>query len=428
MLLSLAPHNKVNNKANSQQPARKGWLDKYWLLAAVVLVAALGALVLNWNSDDNTMPGSGNTVSTAGMTNTAASLSSDAANPQNTQAGTPLTAEQRAAQLIELQKRLALAEQTYAEYKINTKYPQGSRPISEHPDQVYPNRPVEESRALRKTDGTFDPTVNVKTTQTRVFVANKESVVFSLTAVDKSGKILPVFVSRAVAIGIASPDQRAGAQVTMQFSDDGANGDASGGDGAYSATLNPGATGLANFNGTIRTDVKFNVGDRSGLLFFDIIYTPETPATWTGGIRDAQEEGSLNFYLKANVNQAGRYIINGRVDDAAGKPFALLNFNNALQAGPQEIKLSLFGKLLSDQKPVFPLTLRDVDGYLLKDNTDPDRALMPRLQGTVHVTKKYTAASFSTAEDESEQRTRNLTELAKDVNQAKTALDEIKGK
>lgn len=416
----------MNNKLNKQPPARKAWLGKYRLLTAAVLVTALGALALNWNSDESVTPGSGNTESTAGMSNTAASLSSDAAKPQNTQAGTPLTAEQRAAQIIEFQKRLTEAERTFAEYKKNTKYPQESRPINEHPDQIYPNRPIEEARALRKTDGTFDPTVNVKTTQTRVFVANKESVVFSITAVDKSGKVLPVFVNGAVATGIANPGQRAGAQVTMQFTDDGANGDATAGDGASSATLNPSVTGLANFSGTIRTDVKFNVGDRSGLLFFDIIYTPETPATWTGGIRDALEAGSLNFYLKANVNQAGRYIITGRVDDAAGKPFALLNFNDALQAGPQEIKLSLFGKLLSDQKPVFPLTLRDVDGYLFKENTDPDRALMPRLAGSVHVTKKYDAAKFSTAEFESEQRTRYLTEFAKDVNEAKNALDELK--
>ena len=415
------------NNAKNQPSPRKGWLGKYWQLAAVGLVSALVVGAWSLNANDSVAPESLTVASADEKINTAVSFSASTAKANNTQV-TRLTPEQRAALILELQNRLKEAEQAYASYKINTKYPLESRLFSENPDQIYPNRPIEELNPLRKTDGTIDPTVNVKSTQTRVFVANKESVVFSITAVDKSGKILPLFVNRAVAVGAPAPGQRAGAQVTMLFSDDGSNGDASAGDGVYSATLNPSTSGLANFNGTIRTDVRFTVRDSSASLLFDIIYTPETPATWTGAIRDVQEAGSLNFYLKANVNQGGRYLINGRVDDATGKPLALLSFNEILPTGPQEIKLSLFGKLLTDQQPAFPLTLRDVDGYLLKENTDPDRALMPRLEGSVHVTKKYVAASFSPAESESEQRTRNLTELAKDVNLAKTALNEVEGK
>ena len=65
-----------------------------------------------------------------------------------------------------------------------------------------------------------------------------------------------------------------------------------------------------------------------------------------------------------------------------------------LPAGLQQIKLTVFGKLLRDLKPSFPLTLRDVDGYLLKENTHPDRALLPRLMGTVHVSKAYSLNGF----------------------------------
>ena len=75
----------------------------------------------------------------------------------------------------------------------------------------------------------------------------------------------------------------------------------------------------------------------------------------------------MNFYLKAQVRDAGRYVVTGRVDDAKGQPFALISFNDELSAGPKEIKLNLFGKLLIDEKPAFPLTLRDVDGFLLKE-------------------------------------------------------------
>jgi hypothetical protein len=155
---------------------------------------------------------------------------------------------------------------------------------------------------------------------------------------------------------------------------------------------------------------------------FDVIYSPELPATWTGQIREANENGSLNFYLKAEVREPGRYIVTGRVDDARGKPFALVSFNDLLGPGPNEVKLTMFGKLLRDGDTALPLTLRDVDGYLLKENTDPDRALMPRLEGKTYVSKSYPLKNFSDAEWQSEERTRHLTEFARDLKQARADL------
>jgi hypothetical protein len=118
----------------------------------------------------------------------------------------------------------------------------------------------------------------------------------------------------------------------------------------------------------------------------------------------------------------GRYVISGRVDDARGKPFALLTFNDVLGPGPNEIRLTMFGKLMRDQEAALPLTLRDVDGYLLKENTDPDRALLPRLEGKILTSKNHPLKSFSDAEWQSEERTRYLTEFAKDLKLAKSEL------
>ena len=70
-----------------------------------------------------------------------------------------------------------------------------------------------------------------------------------------------------------------------------------------------------------------------------------------------------------------------------------------------------------------PLILRDVDGYLLKENADPDRALMPRLEGKVFTSKKHPLTGFSDAEWQSEERTRYLTEFTKDVKLAKSELE-----
>jgi hypothetical protein len=211
----------------------------------------------------------------------------------------------------------------------------------------------------------------------------------------------------------------------MTFSDDGTSGDASPGDGTFTGVLTPSSTGLAGFNGTVRVEVRYNVGDKPGTVLFDLIYTSEIPAQWNGPIREAVEDGSLNFYLKADVRIAGRYIVSGRVDDARGKPFALVSFNDVLSPGPNEIRLTVFGKLMRDQEPAFPLTLRDVDAYLLKEDTDPDRALMPRIQGTAYVSKDYSPKKFSDNEWQSEERSRYLTELGKDVGLAKQALEKF---
>ena len=82
----------------------------------------------------------------------------------------------------------------------------------------------------------------------------------------------------------------------------------------------------------------------------------------------------------------------------------------------------MFGKLLRDQEPAFPLTLRDVDGYLLKENTDPDRALLPRLEGKVATAKAHPAKDFSDAEWQGEERSRYLAEFGRDLSAARAAL------
>jgi hypothetical protein len=234
--------------------------------------------------------------------------------------------------------------------------------------------------------------------------------------------VLPLVITRAQARGITYGANRPTPLVTVPFADDGAGLDTAANDGSYAGVLAPGQTGLAGFNGTIRTEVRHNVGGKSGAVLFDVIYTPELPAVWTGPVREAVENGSLSFYLKAEVRMPGRYVINGRVDDARGKPFALLTFNDVLGPGPNEIRLTVFGKLMRDQDAAMPLTLRDVDGYLLKENADPDRALMPRLGGRVHTSKAYAVNGFSDAEWQSEERSRYLTEFSKDLAEARGRL------
>lgn len=314
----------------------------------------------------------------------------------------------------QLRENYQLAERTLCSYEQASQYPPGARPMAQQADQAYPNRPVLETNPMRLDGGATDSGVLLQTSQSRVHMAAGEAVTFSLHALDPNGATLALVITRAVSGAIRYGATRAQAPVALAFSDDGA--------GTFSAVLAPAQTGLAGVDGTIRTRVEYSVNGKSGSVAFDVIYSPLLPAVWTGAVREARENGALNFYLKAEVRSAGRYIVSGRLDDAQGRPFALLTFNDLLPSGPNEVRLSAFGKLLRDGEPALPLTLRDVDGYLLRENADPDRALMPRLEGKVATSRSYPLNSFSDAPYEGEERGRYLTELGKDVRLARAAL------
>ena len=330
-------------------------------------------------------------------------------------------------QLALWSQRLSRAEEVLENYRKQTAYPFESRPAREHADQMYPNRPIVEDSRLKNPGQKPSEGVRIRTSQERVYVAGSETVLFTVNAMDMQGNPLPLAVTRAIAHDPpldGKPSKRN--SITVPFNDDGANGDVVASDTVVSARLNPATQGFANHAGTIRVELNLKVNDESGYVFFDIFYTPDPPAVWSGGIREVVESGSLNFYLRAQVRDAGRYVITGRIDDAKGQPFALITFNDELAAGAREVKLNLFGKLLADEKPAFPLTLRDVDGFLLKPDTDPDRALMPRLLGRLLVTKSYALSSFSETEWNSEERARYLAEYGKDVESARAHLEHVR--
>jgi hypothetical protein len=313
--------------------------------------------------------------------------------------------------------RLALAEELLCSYQDASKYPFTSRPIAEHPDQVRPNRPVVELRAMQARDGSRDAKIRVRTGQSRVFMAAAESVVFDIAATDADGQRLALQVERAVARGLPGERELVAPQVVLVM--DGA------GVGQASGVLSPAATEFAGFAGTIRTEIEYRVAGRTGVAWLDVFYSPEVPATWSGQIQETVEDGSLVFAMTAQVAAPGRYLVSARVDDARGEPFALLTFNDLLGAGEQVVRLRLHGRLIHDLAPTFPLRLRDIDAFLLREDTDPDRALMPRIAGEAHVTRMHGLAEFSDAEWQSEERTRYLTEMSRDVEQARAELAEL---
>ncbi|RQP23643.1 hypothetical protein DZC73_16050 [Albitalea terrae] len=395
-----------------------------WWLAPTMLVAAW----IIWGSVD-AAPQVAAAVVTSSAIPPEGAKASATSTPAAAAPAVPFSAsgiQARQDQRAVWQQRLERAKEALQAYDRSTRYPFESQPASDHVDQMRPNDPVVEDHALRQQDGKAADGVRLRTTQERIFVQGNESVKFTVSVVDRNGMALPLRVVRANAHEVPAPNTASlFPDVPMNFNDDGMAGDLVPSDKIYSAQLQPAQQGFGGLFGQIRVELALQYGGQQGFTYFDVMYTPEPPATWSGGVREAMEDGSLNLYLKANVKEAGRYVITGRIDDANGKPFALLTFNDEVAAGSQDIKLTVFGKLVRDAKPAFPLTLRDVDGFLLRPDAFPDRRLMPRIAGVVHTSKSYPLTSFSDTSWTSEERQRYLTELNKDLSNAQDHVDQL---
>ncbi len=339
----------------------------------------------------------------------------------------PLGQAERAEQRALWQVRLDRARQALDGYRAAAQYPHESRPIEEHPDQVRPFEPIAEERALRMPGGgSAAQGVRLRTTQERVFVSGMESSRITLTLTDEAGRLLPLRVTRAMLKEVTAPDQTARtAEVALDVNDAGRQGDTVAGDGTLTALMQPGAQGFGSFAGTVRLEMYLDHAGQPGFIYFDLVYSPEQAATWLPGVREAAGPGGLDFFVKAQVLLPGRYVVSGRVDDNRGRPLALVQFNGEVGKGETEFRLPVFGKLIRDRQPEFPLVLRDVEAFLLKPDAFPDRVMLPRLPGVLHRSRSYALASFSAAEWDSEERRRYLAEFGKDVAEAEQKLRQL---
>ncbi|XXF79463.1 hypothetical protein P2318_06840 [Myxococcaceae bacterium GXIMD 01537] len=328
---------------------------------------------------------------------------------------------EREAQRELWEKRLARAQHALDAYRESTRYPPNSRPAREQTDTMEPAAPERTRSLSRDRDD-----VQLRLQQDRVFVAGDEVVTFSVACENAVKEPLPCQVSAGMAHEaehVAGSGQIA--PVPLAFVDDGTEGDARAGDGTYSARFQPSRQGFPLYSGTLRVDFRVQSGSAQGSAFFDIIYTGAPPATFTGQVREVEEQGSLQLYVGLQVRKPGRYVVTGRVDDESGVPFAYLEFNEELEPGQREAKLTVFGKLIRDEAPTFPLKLRDVEGFLLKEMGDPDRELMAARRGYLHTTREYPPSAFSADEWQGEPRSKYLDEFTKDVNEAQQELDKL---
>ena len=305
-----------------------------------------------------------------------------------------------------LQQQVRLADHTYCSYLQHTRYPHGSRPAGHHPDQLYPNQPVLDAQPMRIDGAGSDAAILLHTSQSRVYLAAGEAVAFSVHASGAGGNPVALVVTSALAQGMTYGASRAAPRVNLAFA--GAD------DGVWSASLAPSEGPLTDFHGTIRIEVRYSAAGRKGFVLFDVVHSPAAPAVWAGPVGEGVEAGALRFTLPLDVREAGRYVVSGRIDDARGRPFALASFNEVLGPGRQAVTLDVFGALLHDGAPAMPLRLRDVEGYLLREDRDPDRLLLPRREGKVFDSRTRSLDGIPDDEWQSEERSRYLAEYAQD--------------
>lgn len=409
------------DRCAARQRGRIAW---GWSLALAVALVALGTW---W------MSGGSEPMSSGARSSIAAPLSASAASASmpalrtvpgatSAPAGAPLSPigeAQRREQLALWQGRLERARQALDGYLAAAQYPHESRPAQEQPDQLRPFDPIEEERPLRMPGGTATQGVRLLTTQERVFASGAESSRVTLSLQDLQGRTLPLRVLRAVMKEVTPPGRTGSTpEFNMPANDAGVQGDAVAGDGIFTAVMRPAAQGFATFAGTVRLEMHLDHAGQPGFIYFDLVYSPETAAAWLPGVREAQSAQGLDFFVKAQVQLPGRYVLSARIDDAMGQPFAVALFNQEVAAGTVEFRLPVFGKLIRDKQPAFPLTLRDVEAFLLKPDAFPDRVMLPRRSGAQHTSKSYPLAAFSDATWSSEERDRYRAELGKDVAEA----------
>ena len=345
------------------------------------------------------------------------------------------TADSPSAERQRWQEQLRRAQERLATYRSWARYPPDSRPAREHPDRLQPAAPLTRILPLRHAPGAQ---VRLQLTQERLSLVGSESARLSVRCEDSQGALLPCTVQTARALPLqppnlpssASPPSSRPAAAVVRFTDDGRSGDEAAGDGTWSAMVQPARLGFGGYLGPLRVELLIRAGaaapdessDAVGEAAFELWYTPEPPAVLTGQVREDVSDGSLHLYLGLDVRTAGRYVLAARVDDARGKSFAYLEWDEELDPGPQEIKLTVFGKLILDQSPAMPLRLRDIDGFLLKEDAEPAREYLPLLAGYVHTTGSYPPSDFSDEPWCSKERDRDEKQLAAEVDNARHAL------
>lgn len=327
-----------------------------------------------------------------------AASSAEPASPHAAPASHTLAAAQRRpgtaarpSELVPSEARRERAREALSAFLDRTRYPPGSRPMSERPDLALPNFVPPRSLPVGRT---AEDRRRVVLTQDRMDVAPGESATVTVACLE--GQV-EVPCSLDEAHWHAPGTERTG---TLPFRPRGASG------GVLSADVDPAALGLEGLSLPLFLETTVHLGADAVPARFELTLTGKAPAHFTGEVRAALEQGSIALHVGVAVDEPGRYVVRARVGEEPGALIAYLSETVALAPGEREVQLTLFGKLLRDEDARGPLVLRDVEGHRLLPDTYPDRERMPTWRGVMSRLEAIPLEDLSDAPWESPEKAR----------------------
>lgn len=311
--------------------------------------------------------------------------------------------DQLAPNEVESQRR-ALMGQALDNYRQYARYPPSSRPASEQVGEFEPRALKGSRRPLTQSGSRV-----IEQFQDVVYLAADESAVVAIRPAPDGGarpSRLEISDARLVAVREGT-SERTKLNAPVKFNDRGLLPDPTANDGMWFAHLAPRSDELGDLRGDLFLETTVRQGNEEAEVSFHFVYTGAPPARFTGKVRDVLEDGSVAFYFGIDVFRAGHYILRGRVHDSRGKPVALLQFNDVLKTGSQEIRFVAFGRVLIDEKAVSRLVFQDVEGWRMLRGAYPDREVMHMWSGS-YETAAYGRDLLSSDEWESPAKRRYM--------------------
>ena len=317
------------------------------------------------------------------------------------------------AELPPLERYKAHMAETKRALLEKTRYPLGSRPLVTKTDLLKPHHVEPIMRALAADMGQTH-TVAIMQNQDRVWLSPGQAAIATITATSNNVPAQLTFQRSDLTQELGADGGNAITQSAPfahpTFLDDGNPPDELPGDGVYTAAVIVPAT-VPPSSLTLVVGATATNGE-TGTLYFNFISTLPPPAVFTQTARDALEAGSIAIYVGISVQQAGSYIINGRLYDSTGLPLVFMNFTGELTTETTEVRLLAFGKVILDEGGVPPFTLQDVDGQEMLIGVYPDRAPMVEWAGP-YATQNYSIASLSNADYDGPDKQRKIDALDK---------------
>lgn len=288
-------------------------------------------------------------------------------------------------------------------YLRHATYPPHSRPLTErNVDLLEWNRRYEQVRAV--SDGTGDDSdVTFLLTGDAYRVVGDQTLQATLQ-VWRGGEPIDVAITRAfLAPRTWTEEQALASPFPAPFQAI---------DSMHVATLQPGAIPGLEGATMVGVFVEFDHGNGQQRASFDIHVTPAAtvPARFTGHFRDEIADGDLVIHAEIEVDEPGRYVIDGNLRGADHQPISWTRSKTALDAGVSEVRLVVAGKVLHDRAAVGPYELRDLRGFRLAPGSNPDTEAMAPL-ATGHRTAHHELAEFSDAPWDSAHKRATLEKL-----------------